>query len=293
MTGYRFFQQELFSAREGRIILTLYIDTCVLPRCRLETAAVYRERFGTGLGFELLPMFDIPGWEENLKRNLPMLTQGPLTFHEPVWGVEHTAPPGTPGWEESMVHLRLTRKYADFLHPSSMVVHLNNCPVPDGMRDRMLKSALERLDELEELFPDVPLRLENTGTTADGTILLGQAEFTELCLAQKRDVLIDVGHANANGWDIPRLLEDLKDRIRGFHLHNNDSVHDQHRRLGEGTIDFYRLLPLIRRKTPEADLVIEYTQPALHGEPLCEDIAAVLSILREEPVRKGGKEDAE
>ena len=88
-------------------------------------------------------------------------------------------------------------------------------------------------------------------------------------------------------------LEDLKDRIRGFHLHNNDGVHDQHRRLGDGTIDFRRLLPIIRRKTPEANLVIEYTRPDLHGEPLCEDIAAVQSILREEPARKGGKEDAE
>jgi sugar phosphate isomerase/epimerase len=222
-----------------------------------------------------------------------MLAQGPLTFHEPVWGVEHTAPRATPGWEESMVHLRLTRKYADILHPSSMVVHLNNCPVPGDARDRMLKSALERLDELRDMFPDVPLWLENTGTVADGTVLLDQAEFTDLCLARKQDVLIDVGHANANGWDIPRLLEDLKGRIRGFHLHNNDGVHDQHRRLGDGTIDFRRLLPLIRRIAPEANLVIEYTRPDLHGEPLCEDIAAVLSILREEPVRKGEKEDAE
>ena len=110
--------------------MRLYIDTCVLPRCRLETAAVYRERFGPELGFELLPMFDIPEWEENLKQNLSLFQEGPLTFHEPVWGVEHTALPGTPGWQESMYHLQLTRKYADLLHPSSMVVHLNNCPVP-------------------------------------------------------------------------------------------------------------------------------------------------------------------
>ena len=157
----------------------------------------------------------------------------------------------------------------------------------------MLKSALERLDDLGDMFPDVPLWLENTGIAADGTILLDQAGFTELCLAQERDVLIDVGHASANGWDIPRLLEDLKDRIRGFHIHNNDGVHDQHRRLGDGTIDFHRLLPLILQKTPEADLVIEYTRPDLHGEPLCEDIAAVLSFLRQEPVRKGEKADAE
>ncbi len=273
--------------------MRLYIDTCVLPRCRMETAAVYRERFGPELGFELLPMFDIPEWEENLKKNLSLFAEGPLTFHEPVWGVEHTALPGTPGWEESMHHMRMTRKYADLLHPSSMVVHLNNCPAPACARDGMLRSALTRLEELRKMFPDVPLRLENTGTTADGTTLLDQEEFTGLCLERQFDVQIDVGHANANGWDIPRLLEDLKDRIRGYHLHNNDGIHDQHRRLGDGSIDFGRLLPLIIRKTPEAELVIEYTRPDLHGEPLCEDIAAVLSVLRGETARKGEQDNAE
>lgn len=258
----------------------LYIDTCVLPRCRLESAGVYRERFGQELGFELLPMFDIPEWEENLRQNLSLFEQGPLMFHEPVWGVEHTALPGSPGWEESMRHLRLTRKYTDILHPSSMVVHLNNCPVPDGAQDWMLRNALKRLDEMRTMFHDVPLWLENTGTAADRTMLLDQAGFTALCAEHRFDVLIDVGHANANGWDIPRLLEELKDLIRGFHLHNNDGVHDQHRRLNDGAIDFGRLLPLIRQKVPDADLVIEYTRPDLHGDPLCEDIAFVRSYLK-------------
>ena len=262
--------------------MRLFIDTCVLPRCRLETAAVYRERFGPELGFELLPMFDIPEWEENLKQNLFLFRQGPLTFHEPVWGVEHTALPGTPGWLESMYHLQLTRKYADLLHPSSMVVHLNNCPVPDRAKGRLLKIALKRLKELGDLFPDVPLRLENTGTAADRTNLLDQAGFTALCLERGFDVQIDIGHANANGWELPRLLEELKDLIRGFHLHNNDGIHDQHRRVNDGTIDFPRLLRLIRQKTPEADLVIEYTRPELHGEPLLEDIAEVMKTLRDE-----------
>jgi len=262
--------------------MRLFIDTCVLPRCRLESAAVYRERYGTELGFELLPMFDLAEWEENLERNLSIFAQGPLIFHEPVWGVEHTALPGTPGWTESMYHLRLTRKYADILHPSAMVVHLNNCPVPDGAQAWMLRSALKRLEELRDMFHDVPLWLENTGTAVDGTMLLDQAEFTGLCLERKSDVLIDIGHANANGWDLPRLVEELKGLIRGFHLHNNDGIHDQHRRVNDGTIDFPRLLRLIRQKTPEADLVIEYTRPEFHGEPLLEDIAEVMKTLRDE-----------
>ena len=36
--------------------MNMLIDTCVLPRSRLETAKIYRERFGPSLGFELLMM---------------------------------------------------------------------------------------------------------------------------------------------------------------------------------------------------------------------------------------------
>ena len=63
--------------------MQIYIDTCVLPRCRLEEGRLYRERFGEQLGFELLLMFDIPDFEANLKQNRAMLEAGPLIFHEP------------------------------------------------------------------------------------------------------------------------------------------------------------------------------------------------------------------
>ena len=116
--------------------MNIYIDTCVLPRCRLETGRIYRERFGPRLGFELLMMFDHPEFEKNLEQNLDLFAGGPLMFHEPVWDVEHSAPKGSAEWEKSMYHLQLTRKYAEILHPASMVVHLNNCAVPPEGKSR-------------------------------------------------------------------------------------------------------------------------------------------------------------
>ena len=118
--------------------MNLYVDTCVLPRCALETGRIYRERFGPSLGFELLMMFDMPDFEENLKANLDLFAGGPLLFHEPVWGLEHSAPRGSPIREEGLRHLRLTKKYAEILHPRAMVFHLNNGLVPPGQKDRML-----------------------------------------------------------------------------------------------------------------------------------------------------------
>ena len=264
---------------EGEIRMNLYIDTCVLPRSQLQTGRIYRERYSS-LGFELLMMFDLPDFEENLKQNLDLFKEGPLIFHEPVWGVEHSAPKGSKAWEDGMYHLRLTQKYAEILQPAAMVVHLNNCPVRPGKKDEMLRNALQNIEEMQEMFPAVTFLYENTGTKADGTILLNQAEFTDLCRGRNFPVLIDVGHANANGWDIRKLVRDLQDQIRGFHLHNNDGVHDFHNRLQDGTIDYSKLIPYLDEMVPDAYRVIEYTRPVNHGEPLLEDIGTLIDYSR-------------
>lgn len=260
---------------------TLYIDTCVLPRCRLEEAEYYDRHLGKEVGFELLPMFDLDAFEANLNENLSLFSKRPLIFHEPVWGVEHSAPKGSDEYSKSMYHVMLTKKAADALHPSDMVFHLNNCRVQEDRRQQMLETALENLEEMRQLFSGVRILVENTGTAAVGDCLLDQEAFTCLCLERNLDVLIDVGHANANSWDILKLTEDLKANIRGYHLHNNDGFHDQHHRLREGTIDFPKLLPMLDERTPDAFWVIEYTDPALHGMPVLEDARLALSCRKQ------------
>ena len=255
------------------------IDTCVLPRCQLETAKIYREAFGDNVYFELLPMFDMPEFEADLEANIDFFREGPVSFHEPVFFVEHSAPKGSPAYEQSMYHIMLTKKYADILHPVHMVYHLNNCAVTPETKDSMLAASLANLEEIREIFSGVQIVIENVGTDVKGDKLLDQEEFTALCKEKNFDVLIDVGHANANSWDIRRLIHDLRTQIRAFHLHNNDGVHDLHNRLGNGTINFAELMPYIRSEVPEAELIIEYTRPEYHGQPLLEDIETLCAMI--------------
>ena len=257
----------------------IYIDTCVLPRCQLETAKIYREAFGDKIGFELLPMFDMPTFEANLEANIDFLREGQVSFHEPVFFVEHSAPKDSPEYEQSMHHIMLTKKFADILHPSHMVYHVSNCIVAPDKKASMLKTSLENLDEIREIFSGVQILIENVGTDIKGDKLLDQQEFTDLCREKNFDVLIDVGHANANSWDLRKVIHDLKGQIRAFHLHNNDGVHDLHNRLNDGTINFASLMPYIRNEVPEAELIIEYTRPEYHGKPLLEDIETLCRIL--------------
>lgn len=259
----------------------IFIDTCGLPRCQLESAKIYREAFKdrAEIGFELLPMFDMPDFEPNLAANLDFLREGPVCFHEPVFFVEHSAPKGSLEYEQSMHHIMLTKKYAEILQPSHMVYHISNCLVAPEKKAELLRTSLINFEEMRELFAGVTLLVENVGTDAKGDKLLDQQEFTDMCRAKNFDVLIDIGHANANSWDLKKLITDLKTQIRAFHLHNNDGVHDLHNRITDGTMDFPEILRHIRAEVPEADLVIEYISPKYHGKSLMEDIETLCSMM--------------
>ncbi len=75
------------------------------------------------------------------------------------------------------------------------------------MKKQMLKTSLENLDEIREMFSNVRILVENTGTDIAGNKLLDQDEFTDLCKDKNFDVQIDVGHANANAWDMKNSLK--------------------------------------------------------------------------------------
>jgi len=257
----------------------LLINTCVFGAERFSDVRDYIAAYGNRIGFEILAMFDLPDFEDRLRENLDLLAGCSISFHGPVYCAEHSAPRGSAEYEETMWHVRKTLEYARILHSEHFVMHLNNCRVDPAARDRMLANALDNYRELRELCGAFGCRVfvENTGTKLQGNVLLDQDEFTDLCRRERFDVLIDIGHANANGWDLYRLIDDLAPQIRAYHLHNNDGIHDLHNRLHDGTIDFTPLMQTIRRRTPDADLIIEYTRRDLAGPTLHEDIREMLT----------------
>ena len=80
--------------------------------------------------------------------------------------------------------------------------------------------------------------VENAGVLERGNRLFDEQEFIDLCRREQYAVLIDIGHAWANGWSLKRVVNALADQIVAYHLHNNDGVHDSHQRIHEGTLDF-------------------------------------------------------
>ena len=141
----------------------------------------------------------------------------------------------------------------------------------------MIRVSCENYREMEQLCQQhkMAVLVENAGVKSNGNMLLDQEKFIALCKKEQYQVLIDIGHANANGWDLRCVMEELRDQIRAYHLHNNDGIHDSHRRIHDGTLDFDAFLRTVRDIGRPVDLVVEY---AAQVEP---DEAGIRADLEE------------
>ncbi|MBR1552752.1 MAG: sugar phosphate isomerase/epimerase [Schwartzia sp.] len=260
----------------------VFANTCLFGAAKFPMIKDYIEKYGEAIGFEILSMFDLEGFEAELSRATDALSSVPISFHGPVYCAEHSAPKGSAEYEETMYHVKKTFHYARLLKSRHFTMHLNNREVPAEEKETMLKNALENYKELQEMFADFgcAIYVENTGTIEQRNMLLDQAEFTDLCRREKFDVLIDIGHANANGWDIEKLVCDLAGQIKAYHLHNNDGRRDLHNRILDGIIPFQSVMGTILSKTPDAELIIEYIRPEFAQTALFEDIEKVQSIVK-------------
>lgn len=69
---------------------------------------------------------------------------------------------------------------------------------------------------------------------------------------------LDVGHANLLGAKaIEEFVTTLNDRIFLIHIHDNDGKKDQHKAIGEGTVDFHKLISLLVKANINVPLSIE------------------------------------
>lgn len=207
------------------------------------------------IGIELFPLFHDPEFEKELQHLMPDFLKYPLTFHEPYYETDHAAPHGSSAEAETERQMRLAFSYAKSMRPKYMVFHYNNSRI--GNAQKMKKIARENLQRYRQTSP-APILIENTGVAVLNNVLFSEEEFIAEAKQTGGGVLMDVGHANANGWDIEKLVGELSDSIQSYHLHSNDGIHDSHHRIFQNTPDYHHLIPIFQEKTPGADLVIEY-----------------------------------
>jgi sugar phosphate isomerase/epimerase len=265
--------------------MTLYISAVlrdeISTRYLLSFLKNFRESEGERLGLEIFPMCQIDGYTRMLDKFLPDLAKLPITFHEPYYEADHSYRKGSEEYRVTMKHCMNVFDYAARLDAGHVVYHLNNRAVSD--RDEILGTALENLAEMKELARTIGLNLlvENTGVFSMNNVLLCEDDFVRLFNTLELDCLIDVGHANCNGWNLGSVMERLGNRVQSYHLHNNFGTNDDHNRISDGTLDFGEFFEHYARYTPDADIVLEYRPDLMEGdiEWIKEDIAYVRRMI--------------
>ena len=83
------------------------------------------------------------------------------------------------------------------------------------------------------------------------------------------------------GIDIYAVQKALGDRLKAYHLHDNDGLEDLHRRVGTGVIDWKRFSEGARLFTPNAQFIMEYNANAVLGlSDYTEDASRIRAMLK-------------
>ncbi len=120
----------------------------------------------------------------------------------------------------------------------------------------------EMIPVLHSALGEVKLSIENT--IPDENAVTGQKypEFiTEMSRLYPIYATADIGHAVVNGYEPTTFLTTLLQNgvnIDCFHIHNNDGLHDQHRDITDGVIDYDKLLTFIFEHQIFAHFVTEH-----------------------------------
>lgn len=223
------------------------------------------------VGIEIFPVFKSHQFNETIEKHIDQINRYVTTLHGPYFDIEHSAPKGTEAYELAIEEFKRVIELGETTAASHIVFHYNNKVITTENKLDTILTARKNLAELNQLVEHTGIKIlfENTGVNVRENNLFTEAEFIEEALRISNDVLFDVGHANANGWDIANVIKMLQDKIKVYHLNNNFSQDDDHNRILEGDIDYVALAALYHHYTPDADLVLEY------GDNVATDLAGI------------------
>lgn len=211
-------------------------------------------------GLELFPNFESDIFLKEIEEIKAMVNDRALSMHGPYFKVEHSAPGGSESYDYSMNQIHRTLELCEEMKINHLVFHHNNKEISNDNKEKSIAESTKNLHELNEVCKkaNVEILIENAGVYAKRNVLFDEAEFIAMCRAEGNNLLIDIGHVNANDWNLENVIVSLKDQITHYHLHNNNDGKDEHNRIHDGSLQFSRFEKLYKTHTPEATLVLEY-----------------------------------
>ncbi|WP_457611730.1 sugar phosphate isomerase/epimerase family protein, partial [Methanocaldococcus sp.] len=132
------------------------------------------------------------------------------------------------------------------LDANLVVVHPGYIPeLWKDLKDEILDNNFSTISKLVEIAEDynITLGLENMPNFR-GVLCQKINEIYEILNeidSKNLKVTLDVGHANTVG-DVIEFIRKLNKNIAHVHIHDNNGYEDEHLRVGEGSINFYKVL---------------------------------------------------
>lgn len=186
-------------------------------------------------------MMDASGWdclEEDYVLLADRLRATGLAFtvHPAAWDVNLTAEIHILR-EAAYRHHQQALEFSARLGAEQMVLHPGYSAFNKDRARALAQCAVCDLARQAKAF-GVHLAFENIAGPA--AALYTQEMFCHALDEVDRSVgyLLDVGHANMNGWNIPETIRTLGDRLLGMHLHDNHGRDDDHLPIGQGSVQW-------------------------------------------------------
>ncbi|MEW9122227.1 MAG: sugar phosphate isomerase/epimerase [Thermotaleaceae bacterium] len=263
--------------------MNIFISTNLYLPTELEKIFILLERMeDKEIGIELFPEWHDNQFGEAINKNLEKLKGYPSALHGPYYHTEHSRKKGCEEYKTAKEYFIKTLELGKALNSKYIVFHHNNCPVEAETREEIIKNSAENLLELNDLAKDYQIEIvvENAGVLSRKNMLFDENQFIEIAKSIDNKILVDIGHAFANNWNLDRVMAELKDKIVAYHLHNNDGVQDNHNRIRDGKLNMDDFFESYRKHTPHADLVIEYSKKCKEDvDGIIEDIEEIIQAL--------------
>ena len=263
----------------------IYVSSLLYGMGRMEECAQFIQKqseYHKDLGVELIAFTHDELYKKRLEQLLKSLTC-PISFHGPYIGVEATAKKETPENEWLFESYDYVFNLAKQHHVKHVVFHYTQ---KGFSKDTIADAKEQSLNNIAGLIKlakkyNVNMLVENIAFIQNTIPLYNNEEYKQLFSSlPEAESIIDIGHANVNNTDLIDLLNHIGPRVKAYHLHNNDGIHDLHDRVRDGNFDMKKFADIYRKLTPGADLILEYEpHTKTTSEQLLDDIDYIRKIF--------------
>ena len=250
--------------------MNIFVSSIIRDIFQVESVSYWVDSLNEpNIGVELLAFTHNDSYWKKLCGVLKKL-RCPVSFHGPYIGIEGTSAPGTEDERRLMESYRQVFLLAREYGVRHVVYHTTQFRFSPGelekmraLAERNVSAILSMAEEsgvnvLIENLPYPPSFRKNSGPVDKAPLYTNEEYGSFFTKYPEVNSIIDIGHANINGMDLSEFLQQHGERVKAYHFHNNDGVHDLHNDMYNGTFSYSDFAPLYRRYTPRSDVVLEY-----------------------------------